>query len=91
MFELIALGIGGAAGLFGHVKSKDFVRRKLRYTKVAEKSAGGMGLAAGAATAIAAAPVVALLPVVGTGTAILVGLGVGTGVGVGIKQARKGQ
>lgn len=90
MFELLALGIGGAAGLFGHVKSKDFVRRKLRYTKVAEKSASGVGLAAGAATAIAAAPVVALLPVVGTGTAILVGLGVGTGVGVGIKQARKG-
>jgi len=88
MFELIALGIGGAAGLFGHVKSKDFVRRKLRYTKVAEKSASGMGLAAGAATAIAAAPVVALLPVVGTGTAILVGLGVvvsmvGAGYGSG--------
>lgn len=80
--------VGGAVGAFGHVKCKDFVRRKLRYTKVAEKSASGVGLAAGAATAIAAAPVVAMLPVVGAGTAILIGLGVGSGVGFGIKQAR---
>ena len=88
MLELLGLGIGGAAGLFGHVKSKDFVSRKLRYTKVAERSASGMGIAAGAATAIAAAPVVAFLPIVGTGAAVLLGLGVGTGVGLGIKRAR---
>ncbi len=90
MLELIGLGIGGAVGLFGHVKSKDFVSRKLRYTKVAEQSPGGVGLVAGAATAIAAAPVVAVLPWVGAGAAVLVGLGVGTGVGVGIKRARNG-
>ena len=80
--------VGGTVGAFGHVKCKDFVRRKLKYTKVAEKSASGMGLVAGAATAIAAAPVVAMLPVVGAGTAILIGLGVGSGVGFGIRQAR---
>lgn len=80
--------VGGTVGALGHVKCKDFVRRKLRYTKVAEKSASGMGLAAGAVTAIAAAPVVAVLPFVGTGAALLVGLGVGTGVGLGIRQAR---
>ena len=89
ILESIGLGIAGAVGLFGHVKTKDFVRRKLRYTKVAEKSASGMGLAVGAATAIAAAPVVAMLPVVGTGAAIIIGLGVGSGVGFGIKQARE--
>ena len=89
ILESIGLGIAGAAGLFGHVKTKDFVRRKLRYTKVAEKSASGMGLAAGAATAIAAAPVVAFLPWVGAGAAIIVGLGVGSGVGFGIRQARE--
>lgn len=80
--------VGGTVGALGHVKTKEFVRRKLRYTKVAEKSASGMGLAAGAVTAIAAAPVVAVLPFVGTGAALLVGLGVGTGVGLGIRQAR---
>ena len=56
ILETIGLGAAGAAGLFGHVKTKEFVSRKLRYTKVAEKSASGMGLVAGAATAIAAAP-----------------------------------
>ena len=88
MLETIGLGVAGAAGVLGHLKSKDFVRRRLRYTKIVEKSPGGMGLAVGAATAIVAAPVVAVLPFVGTGAALLVGLGVGTGVGVGIKQAR---
>ncbi len=88
ILESIGLGIAGAVGLFGHVKTKDFVRRKLRYTKVAEKSASGMGLVVGAATAIAAAPVVAMLPIVGTGAALIIGLGVGSGVGFGIKQAR---
>ena len=33
MLELIGLGAAGAAGLFGHVKSKNWVSRKLRYTK----------------------------------------------------------
>ncbi|MCY3548237.1 MAG: hypothetical protein OXH51_13990 [Gemmatimonadetes bacterium] len=82
--------VGGTVGALGHVKCKEFVRRKLRYTKVAEKSASGMGLAAGAATAIVATPLVGLVPFVGLGwgTAALIGLGVGSGVGFGIKKAR---
>ena len=88
MLELLGLGAAGAAGLFGHVKSKDFVRRKLRYTKVVERSGVGLGLAAGCVAAIAAAPVVAFLPVVGAGSALIFGIGVGTGVGLGAKEAR---
>ena len=88
MFELIGLGIAGVAGVAGHIKSKHFVRRRLRYTDWVEKP--GIGLAAGVVTTIAAAPVVALLPVVGAGTAIAAGLGVGTGVSIGASQARKG-
>ena len=88
MMEPLGLLVAGVAGLFGHVKSKDFVGRKLRYTKVTEKSAGGMGLLTGAATSIVAAPLVALLPWVGTEAALLLGLGVGTGVGMGIVRAR---
>lgn len=86
MLELIALGAAGAAGVFGHVKSRDFIRRKLRYTKIAEKPAVGMGLATGAATAI----VVAALPLVTLGPAVVVGAGIGTGVAAGIKRARRG-
>ncbi|MDE2751378.1 MAG: hypothetical protein OXK77_10770 [Gemmatimonadota bacterium] len=86
MFELIGLGIAGAAGLFGHVKSKEFISRKLRYTKIAEKPAVGVGLVTGAATAVvvSAVPLVTMLP------AVVVGAGVGTGVAAGIKRARGG-
>lgn len=85
MLELLAAGVLGAAG---HVKSKSFVRRRLRYTNWIEKP--GMGLAAGVVTTLAAAPLVAVLPVVGAGTAIIAGIGVGTGVSIGANQARKG-
>ena len=85
MIELIA---AGALGIAGHMKSKDWVRRRLRYTNIVEKP--GLGLFAGAATAVVAAPVVAFLPFVGAGTAIAAGIGVGTGVALGAKQGRSG-
>lgn len=85
MLEIIAAGVVGAAG---HVKSKKFVRRRLRFTEWTEKP--GIGLAAGVVTTLAAAPLVMLLPVVGPGTAIVAGIGVGTGVAIGARQAREG-
>jgi hypothetical protein len=85
---MIELLVAGTLGVAGHLKSKDFVRRRLRFTRWVEKP--GVGLAAGAVTAVAAAPVVGLLPFVGAGTAIAAGIGVGTGVGIGASQARKG-
>lgn len=88
MIELIALAVAGAVAVGGHIKSKVFVRRKLRYTRWVENPV--LGLAAGAATAIVAAPLVAVLPLVGTGTALAAGVGVGTGVHVGARQAREG-
>ena len=85
MLEMIALGAAGAAGVFGHVKSKDFISRRLRYTNVVEKPAVPMGVATGAATtvALAALPVITLLP------AAVVGAGIGTGVMAGIRRARR--
>ncbi len=88
MLGLISLAVAGTAGVLGHVKSKDWVRRKLRYTTFVEKP--GLGIMAGAATAIAAAPLVAVLPLVGAGTALALGAGVGTGVALGAKEARDG-
>lgn len=88
MLELIALGIAGVAGVGGHLKSRDFVRRRLRFTTLVEKPA--LGLAAGVGAAIVAAPIVAILPVIGAGTAIAVGVGVGSGVAIGARQARDG-
>lgn len=82
MFGLIAAGIAGVAGVAGHIKSRDFVRKRLRYTSLVEKPM--LGLWAGVATTVVAAPLVAVLPIVGAGTAIAAGLGVGTGVALGV-------
>ncbi len=80
--------IAGALGVASHFKSKDFVRRRLRFTSVVEKP--GIGIFTGAAATIAAAPVVAILPVVGPLTAVAFGAAVGTGVALGARQARQG-
>ena len=86
MFELIAAGIAGAAGIVGHIRSRKFVGRRLRYTGLVEKPM--LGLWAGVATTVVAAPVVAILPIVGAGTAIVAGIGVGTGVALGVRDTR---
>lgn len=86
MFELIAAGIAGVTGVYGHLASRKFVGKRLRYTNLVEKPL--LGLWAGVATTVVAAPIVALLPVVGAGTAIVAGLGVGTGVALGVKDTK---
>lgn len=83
MFELIALAIAGVVGVGGHIKSRQFVGKRLRYTSLVEKPA--LGLWAGVGATLVAAPVVAFLPIVGAGTAIALGAGVGTGVALGVK------
>lgn len=83
MFELLALAIAGAAAVGGHIKSRQFVGKRLRYTSLVEKPA--LGLWAGVGATLVAAPFVALLPLVGAGTAIALGAGVGTGVALGVK------
>ncbi len=87
MFTLIAMGIAGVSGVFGHIKSRHFVGQRLRYTSIVEKPA--LGLWAGVAAVIVAAPVVAILPIVGAGTAIAIGAGVGTGVALGVKDSKE--
>lgn len=87
MFGLIAAGIAGASGLFGHIKSRNFVGQRLRYTKIVEKPA--LGLWAGVGATVVAAPLVAVLPVVGAGTAIAIGAGIGTGVALGVKDSKE--
>ncbi len=87
MFGLIAAGIAGVTGVYGHLTSRQFVRKRLRYTALVEKPM--LGLFAGVATAVVAAPIVALLPIVGAGTAIAAGIGVGTGVALGVHDAKE--
>lgn len=88
MFELIALLAAGGAAIGGYVKSRSFVRRRMRYHDKVHKLS--TPLIAGTAATIVAAPVVAVLPIVGAGAAILFGLGVGTGTRAGAKDVKDG-
>ena len=89
MLEIIAAGVAGAVG---HQRTKDFVRRRLRFTSFVEKP--GIGLFSGAATAVVAGVAITALPFVGAGAGIVTGIGLGLGVGTGISrgasQARAG-
>ena len=82
MFELIGLGIAAAVGFYAHLKSRSFVRRRLRYTSWVEKR--WLGIISGVVTAIA----VAWLPLVGPVAGLLVGAGVGSGVSMGASDVR---
>jgi hypothetical protein len=84
MIELIAIVVAGGAG---YVKSRDFVRRRLRYVDGIQKP-GAPLIAAGVATAVAL-PVVAILPVVAGGAALLFGAAVGLGTRAGARQIRR--
>ena len=88
MLGIIGLAAAGAAAAGGHLKSKSFVERRLRFSTLVENPA--LGVFAGVAAAILAAPVVAILPFVGAGTALAFGAGVGTGVARGANRARSG-
>ena len=88
MFEIIGLAATGAAGLFGYVKSRRFVRSRLRFVEAVKKPY--VPVLAGGAAALAAAPIVALLPIVGTATAIVFGASVGVGVASARKDIKSG-
>ena len=88
MLGIIGVAAATASAVAGHVKSKDFVARRMRFTSWVENPA--IGVIAGVGAALLAAPVVALIPFVGAGTALAFGVGVGTGVTVGASRARSG-
>ena len=87
MFGLIGLGAAGGAAVFGYLRSKAFVARRLRYVDAVQSPAAPI-VAGLAATAIAA-PVVWVLPIVGAGTAIAFGIATGAGTRAGVKQIRR--
>ncbi len=88
MLGIIGVAAATSSGVIGHLKSKDFVARRMRFTSWVENPL--LGVIVGAGAALVAAPVVAVIPFVGAGTALAFGLGVGTGVAVGQGRARSG-
>ncbi len=87
MLEFILLVGTGAVTLAGYLRSRQYVRHRLRFVDAVHAPAAP--IVAGAVAALAAAPVVWLLPVVGAPTAIIFGLGVGAGVLHGARDVRK--
>lgn len=86
MFELIALTVSIAATALGYFQSRAFVRRRLAYVDLIQRT--GAPLIIGAGAAVVALPVAWLLPLVGGGTAVLFGIGVGSGVAAGARDIR---
>ncbi len=81
MFGFLLLGLAGAAGFYGHVKLRRFVRRRLRYTSWVEKR--GLGIIVGAITAVLVSWPLTLA------AGLLVGAGVGSGIAMGARDVRE--
>lgn len=90
MFEtligMLVLGGTGAGLYVTYVKTRSFVRERLRFVDAAQRNSTPW--AAGVGATLLAAPVVAFLPVVGGFTALAFGITVGAGVRSGQKQVK---
>ncbi len=86
MFTLITLGIAAAIGVVGHTKTRSFVGKRLRFTKIVEKPT--ISVVAGLGTTAVVAAAAPIIPFVGAAAAIAAGIGVGTGVAMGSKDAK---
>lgn len=84
----VAMASGTAAAtLWGYLKSRRFVRERLRFVGAAHAPAAPF-VAGGVATLVAL-PVVAIVPLIGLPTAVIFGIGIGAGVHHGSRDHRK--
>ncbi len=83
MLEIIGLVVTGALAIGGYVKTRGFVRRRLRFVDAVHRPAAP--LVVGGLTALVSMPLVGPLPFVGWVTA----LGLGAGEGLGVKQGSR--
>lgn len=86
MEELLWLGITGGASVFGYLKTRAFVRDRLRFVDGAHR--GIAPVLAGLAAAVVATPL-ALLPVINGASALLFGVGVGLGARKGSQDVKR--
>jgi hypothetical protein len=87
MLEILMFAAGGVVTVAGYLKTRQFVRGRLRFVDAVQKPVAPV--AAGAVAAVVAAPVVWLLPVLGAGTALVFGAGVGLGVLHGARDVKR--
>jgi hypothetical protein len=86
MLGMIAFAATVSAVVLGFVKTREFVRNRLRFVEAVH--APSAPIKAGGAAMLLAAPVVWVLPVVGFPTAALFGLAVFLGVRAGSRDIR---
>ncbi len=86
--DLIWLGVSGATAVYGYMKSRKFVRSKLRFVDAIQNPA--VPWIAGIGTAVAASAI-SILPLISVPfiAAVVVGVGVGTGVLHGSKDVKR--
>jgi hypothetical protein len=84
---LLWLGVTGAATVFGYIKSRQFVRRKLRFVDAVQNPVAP--LLAGGVAGLIALPIVGILPLLTTVTAVVFGVGVGAGVLHGARDVKR--
>jgi len=87
MIELVMLILAGLAAVGGFVKTREFVRERLRFVDAVHR--GWVPVAAGAAAALAFSPLAWILPFVGTGASLFFGAAVGYGVVKGRRDIRQ--
>lgn len=91
MLETIAwvamAGGTGAVTLWGYLKSRRFVRERLRFVSAAHTPAAPF--VAGSVATLVAIPVVAIVPLIGFPAALIFGIGIGAGVRHGSRDHRK--
>jgi hypothetical protein len=87
MIEILMLAAGGLVTVAGYIKTRQFVRRRLRFVDAVQKPVAPV--AAGVVAAVVAAPVVWLLPVLGAGAAVVFGAGIGLGVLHGARDVKR--
>jgi len=86
MLDFLAFAATIAAGAFGYIAARKFVRDRLKFVDAAQSMRGA--LLAGVIAWAIATPITWLLPLVGTGTAILFGISVAVGVRAGARDIR---
>ena len=85
MVELIlAIGVAG----FGYVKSRKFVRERLRFVDAVHKPAAPVIAGVGTALAIGAVVSLPFVPF-GAAMAVITGVGIGAGVSRGAKDSKR--
>ncbi len=84
---IVQAAVIGTATLWGYLKSRRFVRERLRFVGAAHTPAAPF--VAGSVATLVAIPVVAIVPFIGFPTALIFGIGIGAGVHHGSRDHRK--